>query len=168
MFCFLNNKPIFQKFYVYMNIIPFLWLSLVKIYITSIFFSKMFYHVFSTKINPRGASIHRINDLDSLKPPLENLWISKEIACSKAMWRLLKFKTYFHSRHPWTINVSLSVITTILKKRVFLTFTIVQTNSACHIFFCCLGTGYRNILPCCKIGPWPKEKRGVKSVPHAV
>ena len=34
-------------------------------------FFKMFYHVFSTKINPRGASIHRINDLFPLKPPLE-------------------------------------------------------------------------------------------------
>ena len=30
----------------------------------------MFYHVFSTKINPRGASIHTINDLFPLKPPL--------------------------------------------------------------------------------------------------
>ena len=35
-----------------------------------IFFSKMVYHIFSTKINPRGASIHRINDLFPLKPPL--------------------------------------------------------------------------------------------------
>ena len=31
----------------------------------------MFYHVFSTKINPRGASIHRIKDLFPLKPPLD-------------------------------------------------------------------------------------------------
>ena len=31
----------------------------------------MFYHVFSTKINPGGASIHRINDLFPLKPPLD-------------------------------------------------------------------------------------------------
>ena len=31
----------------------------------------MFYHVFSTKMNPRGASIHRINDLFPLKPPLD-------------------------------------------------------------------------------------------------
>ena len=66
MFCFLNNKPILQNFYVYMNIIPFFSKNLHNI----IFFSKMFYHVFSTKINPRGASIHRINDLFPLKPPL--------------------------------------------------------------------------------------------------
>ena len=33
----------------------------------------MFYHVFSTKVNPGGASIHGINKLASLKPFLVNL-----------------------------------------------------------------------------------------------
>ena len=33
-------------------------------------FSEMFYHIFSTKTNPRGASIHRKKDLFPLMPPL--------------------------------------------------------------------------------------------------
>ena len=52
----------------YMNMIPFLWLSVVEIYITWFFF-KYFIPHFST----RGVSIHRINELFPLKPPL--VWI---------------------------------------------------------------------------------------------
>ena len=33
----------------------------------------MFYHVFSTKTNPGGASIHRKKDLFPLKPPLAGM-----------------------------------------------------------------------------------------------
>ena len=33
-------------------------------------FSEMFYHVFSTKTNPGGSSIHRKKDLFPVKPPL--------------------------------------------------------------------------------------------------
>ena len=37
------------------------------------FFSKMFYHVFSRKINPGGVSIHIKKGLFPLKPPLVNM-----------------------------------------------------------------------------------------------
>ena len=38
----------------------------------------MFYHVFSTKINPGGVSIHRINELALLKPSLVIFLVSSE------------------------------------------------------------------------------------------
>ena len=34
------------------------------------FFSERFYHVFSTKTNPEGASSHRKKDLFPVMPPL--------------------------------------------------------------------------------------------------
>ena len=128
-FCFALlclKKTIFPKKYVYMNIIPFLWLSLVKIYIRS-FFSKIFNHGFSTKINRRGTSIHRTNGLFPLKPPLVSptSWHSetesedarearKEELLTKKRWILLhsiKEYSWIRFRNGWIVFSNIFVCT---------------------------------------------------------
>ena len=49
LFCLLNNKLIFQNFYVHMNYISFMWLSLLNIYKILYFLQKYFILFFLQK-----------------------------------------------------------------------------------------------------------------------